>query len=127
MEVKAIPCATGALSSAAHPVSVQTASYFDSRAFDALYAAEFAPDCTLLCGGRVTNGSNAFVDVTNVGNPLSAHGSGSAGTVARFRTYGSTVIARSVFGAHVNDLAVSRASGEIAVASDIGWVVVASD
>ncbi|TAG80103.1 MAG: hypothetical protein EAZ21_09000, partial [Betaproteobacteria bacterium] len=123
----AAPCATGFPSPTAHTVSVQTASYFGKGATDALFAAEFAPDCTLLLAGRVTNGSNTFTDVTNVGNPLSAIAAGTTGTVARLSTDGTVLIARSVFGAQVNDLAVSRTSGDVAVASDIGLAVVASD
>ncbi len=123
----ATPCASGSLPPAAHTISVQTASYFGKGAADALFAAEFAADCTLLVGGRVTNSSNSFVDVTNVGNPLSALGPGTTGTVARLSTDGVALLARSVFGAQVNDLAVSHTSGDVAVASDIALAVVASD
>jgi Dockerin type I domain len=112
----------------AHTLTVDTATYFGLSVDDAIYAAEFSPDCTLLVGGRVTAGVNgAFTDVTSVGNPLSSIVNGTTGSVARLSTDGTTLIARSTFGTQVNDLAVSQTTGDVAVASDIALAVVASD
>lgn len=127
LEAAAARCASGALPASAHQITAQTASYFGRGASDALYAAEYAPDCSLLVGGRVTNGSNTFADVTNVGNPLLAIAPGTTGSVARMSTDGTLLLDRSVFGVQVNDLAVSQTSGDVAVASDVALAVVASD
>ncbi len=108
----------------AHTLTVSSATYFGRGAADAIFATEFSPDCTLLVAGRITNAANTFTDVTNVGNPLV---NGTTGSVARFSTAGTTLIARSVIGSQINDMAVSDASGDVALASDVALVVLASD
>jgi hypothetical protein len=128
-QAAAAPCATRTVTPPnAQSLTLSTASYFglSTSADEAIYATEFAPDCTLLVAGRTT-ASGAFVDVASPGDPLANIASGTTGSVARLSTDGTALIARSVFGAQVNDIAVSQVSGDVAVASDIALAVVASD
>lgn len=119
------PCAVGSVPQNAYSLQLATASYFGLGATDAIYAAEFAPDCTLLIGGRATVANGSFTDLANVGNPLAA--GATTGSLARLSTDGTQLLARSQFGAQVNDLAVSQSSGDVAVASDVALAVVAAD
>jgi hypothetical protein len=112
----------------AYSLNVDTASYFGRGANDAINAVEYAPDCTLLVGGRTTvGGGGAFIDVSTVNSPLAPALSSSTGSVARLSRDGTTLLARSIFGAQVNDLAVNKTNGDVAVASDVALALMASD
>jgi hypothetical protein len=120
-------CAAGQAPQNAYSLQLSTASYFGLGTTDAAYATEFAPDCTLLVGGRTTIANGTFSDLPSVGDPLASIASATTGSVARLSADGTQLLARSRFGAQVNDLAVSQTTGDIAVASDVALAVVAAD
>jgi hypothetical protein len=110
----------------AHTLTVSAASFAGLALGDRASGVAIAPDCSVILGATLANAS-AFSDTTNITNPLSPASNGTSGTVMQLSANGTQLLKRARVGAAVNDLAVNPTNGDIAIAADIGVVVLAAD
>jgi hypothetical protein len=123
-QTRCLPQATP--SANAHSLSVTSASFAGLALGDRASGVAIAPDCSLVIGATLGNVS-AFADTANITNPLAPTNNGTNGTVMQLSGDGTQLFKRARIGAAVNDLAVNPTNGDIAIAADIGVVVLASD
>jgi hypothetical protein len=123
-QARCLPVA--APSANAHSLTVESASFAGLALGDRASAVAIAPDCSVVVGATLGD-TSAFADVANIANPLAPGNSGTSGTVMQLSADGKQLLKRVRIGAAVNDLAVNPTNGDVAIASNIGVVVLASD
>jgi hypothetical protein len=123
-QTRCLPAVTPAAN--AHSLTVESASFAGLALGDRASAIAIAPDCSVIIGATL-GGTSAFADTTNITDPLAPANSGTTGTVMQLSADGSQLLKRARIGAAVNDLAINPTNGDIAIASNLGVVVLASD
>ncbi|WP_143131386.1 SBBP repeat-containing protein [Noviherbaspirillum humi] len=104
----------------ASSLNTRAATYLGMGAQDEANAVEIDTNCSLLVGGRFTGTDFARTAVDLIGG-------GTGGAVLRLNASGTTVLAVIRVGGLVSDLALRRANGDMAIASDAGVVVAGAD
>lgn len=109
----------------AHSLAVNSASFIGLGLGDRASGVAIAPDCSVILGTTLSN-VTALADTANITNPLAPTNSGTTCSVMLLSADGSQLLKRAKIGAAINDIAVNRSNGDIAIAADIGVVVMGS-
>jgi len=110
----------GTANARSNALNVTAATYLGLGAGDVAHGVDIAPDCTVLLAGRFSQTDFSV-------NPVALAAGATTGALVRLNPSGQTVQAVSRLGSEITDLAVRPGQGDIALASNVGLMVVAAD